>query len=109
MRDASRRLRKLSAYAAALALVVSAVLIQAQAPLGRVFAVQRHRGEPDLSPEGKRLGAIQMPRVAVEPRPRICATNVGFGDADAKGLYITGCSGLFHIRLNTPGILPGQK
>jgi len=50
-----------------------------------------------------------MPRVAAEPRPRICATNIGFGDADGKGLYITGCSGLFHIRLNSPGILPGQK
>lgn len=79
---------------------------------GNLFSSNNARGVAEISvtsPEGKRLGAIQMPRVAAEPRPRICATNIGFGDADGKGLYITGCSGLFHIRLNAPGILPGQK
>jgi gluconolactonase len=79
---------------------------------GNLYSSNNARGVAEISitsPEGKRLGAIQMPRVAAEPRPRICATNIGFGDADGKGLYITGCSGLFHIRLNAPGILPGQK
>jgi gluconolactonase len=79
---------------------------------GNLFSSNNARGVAEISitsAEGKRLGAIQMPRIAAEPRPRICATNIGFGDADGKGLYITGCSGLFHIRLNTPGILPGQK
>jgi gluconolactonase len=79
---------------------------------GNLYSSSNGRGPAEISitsPEGKSLGAIQMPRVAAEPRPRICATNVAFGDADAKGLYITGCSGLFHIRLNTPGIMPGAR
>lgn len=61
------------------------------------------------SASGQRLGAIQMPKSAAEPSPRICATNIAFGDADGKGLYITGCSGLFHIRLNVAGIVPGRR
>jgi gluconolactonase len=79
---------------------------------GNLYSSNNARGVAEISitsPEGKRLGAIQMPRIAAEPRPRICATNVAFGDADARGLYITACSGLFHIRLNTPGILPGGQ
>jgi gluconolactonase len=79
---------------------------------GNLYSSNNSRGVAEISitsPEGKRLGAIQMPRVSAEPRPRICATNVAFGDADAKGLYITGCSALFHIRLNTPGILPARR
>ncbi len=79
---------------------------------GNLYSSNNARGVAEISitsPEGKRLGSIQMPRYAAEPRPRICATNVAFGDADAMGLYITACSGLFHIRLNTPGILPGGQ
>jgi sugar lactone lactonase YvrE len=48
-----------------------------------------------------------MPQVAGEPKPRIVPTNVAFGDPDGKGLYITACTHLFHIRLKTAGILPG--
>lgn len=59
------------------------------------------------SPEGKRLGTIQLPELPGEPRRQVCATNVGFGDPDAKGLYITACNLLFRVRLNTPGIRPG--
>ena len=59
------------------------------------------------SPEGKHLGTIVMPQVGGEPKPRIVPTNVAFGDADGKGLYITACTHLFHIRLKTAGILPG--
>lgn len=59
------------------------------------------------SPEGKRLGTIQLPEIPGEPRKQVCATNVGFGDADARGLYITACNLLFRVRLNTPGIRPG--
>lgn len=61
------------------------------------------------SPDGKHLGTIQMPQIYDEPRPRIVPTNVAFGDSDAKGLYITACTHLFHIRLKTAGILPGQR
>jgi gluconolactonase len=59
------------------------------------------------SPEGKRLGTLRLPQPPGEPREQICATNVGFGDADGKGLYITACTHVYHLRLNTPGVRPG--
>ena len=59
------------------------------------------------SPEGKRLGTIQLPDIPGEPRKQVCATNVGFGDADGRGLYITACNLLFRVRLNAPGVRPG--
>ncbi len=59
------------------------------------------------SPEGKRLGSLKLPQPTGEPREQICATNVGFGDADGKGLYITACTHVYHIRLNTTGVRPG--
>jgi gluconolactonase len=59
------------------------------------------------SREGKRLGTIRLPQPPGEPREQICATNVGFGDADSKGLYITACTHVFRIRLNSPGVRPG--
>jgi gluconolactonase len=59
------------------------------------------------SPEGKQLGVIHLPVVLKEPRQQICATNVAFGDADGKGLYITACTDLYRIRVNVPGVIPG--
>jgi len=56
------------------------------------------------SPEGKRLGTIELPTVAGEPREQVCATNVAFGDPDGKGLFITACEHVYHIRLKVPGI-----
>ena len=50
------------------------------------------------SAEGKHLGTLQLPQKG-EPRPRICASNLAFGDADNKGLYITACTHLFKVRL----------
>ena len=61
------------------------------------------------SPEGKRLGTIQLPEIPGEPRRQVCATNVAFGDADARGLYITACNLLYRVRLNAPGIRPGLQ
>jgi gluconolactonase len=61
------------------------------------------------SREGKRLGTLRLPQPPGEPREQICATNVGFGDADGKGLYITACTHVFHIRLNSPGVRPGPQ
>jgi len=78
---------------------------------GNLYSSNNARGVAEVSitaPTGKRIGAIQMPKIAAEPTPRICATNVAFGDGDGKGLYITACSGLFHLRLNVAGILPGR-
>ena len=59
------------------------------------------------SPEGKHLGTLEIPRIATEPRPRIVATNLAFGDADSKTLYITACTHLFRIRLKVAGVRPG--
>jgi gluconolactonase len=59
------------------------------------------------SRQGTRLGTLRLPQPPGEPREQICATNVGFGDADGKGLYITACTHVFHIRLNSPGVRPG--
>jgi gluconolactonase len=61
------------------------------------------------SPEGKPLGRLHLPQPADEPRSRVCATNLAFGDADDRGLYITACTHLFKIRMKTPGIRPGTK
>jgi gluconolactonase len=61
------------------------------------------------SREGTRLGTLRLPRPFGEPREQICATNVGFGDADGKGLYITACTHVYRIRLNSPGVRPGPN
>jgi gluconolactonase len=61
------------------------------------------------SPEGKPLGRLYLPQPDSEPRARVCATNLAFGDADDRGLYITACTHLFKIRLKEPGVRPGQK
>ena len=61
------------------------------------------------SPQGRPLGILHLPQPAGEPRPRVCATNVAFGDADNRGLYITACTHVFKIRLKIAGIRPGQR
>ncbi len=60
------------------------------------------------SPDGRPLGRLHLPQPDGEPRPRVCATNVAFGDADNRGLYITACTHLFKVRLNQPGVRPGR-
>lgn len=50
-----------------------------------------------LSPEGKHLGTILTPQNA---------SNVSWGDADHKTLYITATSSIYRIRLNIPGATP---
>ena len=55
------------------------------------------------SPEGKPLGRLHLPQPIVEPRVRVCATNVTFGDADGRGLYITSCTHVFRVRVNVAG------
>lgn len=56
-----------------------------------------------VSPEGKHLGTLELPQVTGEPRPRICASNVAFGDEDYKTLYITSCTHLFRLRMRAEG------
>jgi gluconolactonase len=72
---------------------------------GRVYQVNATgQGEVLITAaNGKRLGTIQLPQIGGEPRPRICASNVAFGDADGKALYITSCTHLFRVRLKVSG------
>ena len=55
------------------------------------------------SPEGTPIGRFHLPQPSYEPRPRVCATNVAFGDADYRALYITACTHVFRIRLKVAG------
>jgi gluconolactonase len=48
-----------------------------------------------ISPDAKHLGTIRAPEQA---------TNVGFGDPDRKTLYIAARTGIYKIRVLTPGI-----
>jgi gluconolactonase len=58
------------------------------------------------SPEGKRLGKLELPVPAGEPQAQVCATNVAFGDNDSRTLYITACEHVYRIRLNIAGVHP---
>jgi gluconolactonase len=48
-----------------------------------------------LSPEGKHLGTIKIPEVV---------SNVAWGDADGKTLYITASTSLYRIKLKATGV-----
>jgi len=61
------------------------------------------------SPEGKHLGTIHLPVSSKEPRQQVCATNLAFGDTDARSLYITACTALYRIRVKIPGVMPGLQ
>lgn len=50
-----------------------------------------------VSPQGKLLGKIVLPERA---------SNMAFGDADGKTLYITARTGIYRVRLKHPGIRP---
>lgn len=53
-----------------------------------------------FSSAGKPLGRVLVPEIP---------TNIAFGEADGKSLYITARRGLYRIRLLTAGIQPGPK
>jgi gluconolactonase len=59
------------------------------------------------SPQGKRLGTLQLPQRGGEPRQQVCATNLAFGDADGKTLFVTACMDVYRIRLKVAGVRPG--
>jgi gluconolactonase len=50
-----------------------------------------------LSPDGERLGLIQLPEAP---------HNLAWGDADARGLYVTALTSIYRIRLDVPGVRP---
>lgn len=59
------------------------------------------------APTGMLLGFLNLPVYGGEPKRQICATNVAFGDADGKSLYITACDNVYRIRLEVAGRVPG--
>jgi gluconolactonase len=59
------------------------------------------------SPSGKLLGTINLPVYGGEPKRQICATNVAFGGADGRSLFITACDALYELRLKRPAIMAG--
>jgi gluconolactonase len=77
--------------------------------LGNVYTTSGMQGTGEVwitSPAGKRLGTIELPTVAGEQQSKICASNIAFGDPDGKGLYITACQAVYHLRLKVAGIRP---
>lgn len=58
------------------------------------------------SPEGVRIGTINLPVYNHEPQAQICATNIAFGDDDSKGLYITACEHVYRLQMKIAGIRP---
>jgi len=74
---------------------------------GNVYTTAVWDGEVRItSPEGKRLGVIYLPLIDREPQAQICATNVAFGDADSKGLYITACEHNYRLQMKVAGVRP---
>ena len=68
---------------------------------GNIYcATAQKNGVRVISPEGKHLGTI----LTVDDGPGIGPTNLAFGDADGKTLYITIKRSLARIRLNIPGV-----
>ena len=61
------------------------------------------------APSGTLLGYLNLPIYGGEPKRQICATNVAFGDADGKSLFITACDAVYKIRLKVAGIAQGPK
>jgi gluconolactonase len=59
------------------------------------------------APTGTLLGYLNLPIVGAEPKRQICATNVAFGDLDAKSLYVTACDHVYRIRIKVAGVMPG--
>lgn len=48
-----------------------------------------------IGPDGRALGTLKLPE---QP------ANFAWGDADARGLYVTARTGLYRVRLNVPGV-----
>jgi len=79
--------------------------------LGNVYSTSgAGPGEVRITaPDGKRLGLLQLPQRGGEPRQQVCTTNLAFGDADLKTLYVTACMDVYRIRLKATGTRPGQR
>ena len=61
------------------------------------------------APDGRLLGTIDLPVIGGEPKTQICATNVAFGDADGRTLYVAACDAVYRVRLKVAGPLQGPE
>jgi gluconolactonase len=61
------------------------------------------------APDGKVLGLLRLPINSSEPKQQICATNVAFGGADNRTLFIAGCDSLYSVRMKVPGVAEGPR
>jgi gluconolactonase len=61
------------------------------------------------APTGTLLGYLNLEISDAEPKRQICATNVAFGDADGRSLYVTACDAVYRIRMKAVGVMPGPK
>ena len=59
-----------------------------------------------ISAQGKHLGTILFDENNVAPKRGMGVSNLTFGDADGKTLYLTARTALYRIRLSIPGIRP---
>ena len=51
-----------------------------------------------ISPSGKHLGTIRLPETP---------SNLAFGEADGRTVYVTARQGLYKVRVKIPGVRPG--
>jgi len=52
---------------------------------------------------GKLLGLLHLPVPSEEPKRQICASNLAFGGADGKALFIAACQAVYQVRLRAAG------
>ena len=60
-----------------------------------------------IAPDGKKLGLLNIPISAAEPKRQLCALNFAWGEKDGKTLFIMGCEAVYKIRMKTSGRIPG--
>jgi gluconolactonase len=60
-----------------------------------------------IAPSGKKLGLLNIPISASEPKRQICALNFAWGEEGGKTLFIMGCEAVYKIRMKTAGRIPG--
>ncbi len=60
-----------------------------------------------IAPSGKKLGLLNLPVSAAEPKRQLCGLNLAWGEKGGKTLFITGCEAVYEIRMKTAGRIPG--
>jgi gluconolactonase len=60
-----------------------------------------------IAPDGRKLGLLNLPISASEPKRQLCALNFAWGEKDGKTLFIMGCEAVYKIRMKTSGRIPG--